>query len=87
MRGNKVIAALLLVTSPVGAQSPDAERLAAQRSAMLALSYMDGVWRGPAWTQLSTGRHEVTQTERIGPFLAGSVKVLEGRGYNEDGLC
>ena len=46
---------------------------------------MDGVWRGPAWTMLPTGKHEVTQTERIGPFLDGQVKVIEGRGYNADG--
>ena len=25
------------------------------------------------------------QTERIGPFLGGSVKVIEGRGYADDG--
>jgi len=30
-------------------------------------------------------KHNVTQTERIGPFLDGSVKVIEGRGYNADG--
>jgi len=44
---------------------------------------MDGVWRGPAWTILPSGeKHEVTQTERIGPFLDGAVKVIEGRGYD-----
>ena len=47
---------------------------------------MDGVWRGPAWTILQSGqRHDITQTERIGPFLDGSVKVIEGRGYDADG--
>ena len=25
------------------------------------------------------------QTERIGPFLDGSVRVIEGRGYAADG--
>ena len=45
-----------------------------------------GVWRGPAWTILPSGeKHAITQTERIGPFLDGSVKVLEGRGYEADG--
>jgi len=45
-----------------------------------------GVWRGPAWTILPSGqKHNITQTERIGPFLEGSIKVIEGRGYNEDG--
>jgi hypothetical protein len=47
---------------------------------------MDGVWRGPAWTILPSGqKRTVTQTERIGPFLDGSVKVIEGRGYDPDG--
>ena len=67
------------------AQAPDPGRMAAQKEAMAPLAFMDGVWRGPAWTQLRTGRHEVTQTERIGSFLDGSVKVMEGRGYNADG--
>ena len=62
------------------AQAPDPGRMAAQKEAMAPLAFIDGVWRGPAWTQLRTGRHEVTQTERIGSFLDGSVKVMEGRG-------
>ncbi|HEV7906315.1 MAG TPA: hypothetical protein VGO96_20915 [Pyrinomonadaceae bacterium] len=66
---------------------PDpATLVAAQREAMGRLALMDGVWRGAAWTILPTGeRHNITQTERIGPFLDGSVKVIEGRGYDPDG--
>lgn len=66
---------------------PDpATLIAAQRDAMKAFAGMDGVWRGPAWTILQSGqKHNITQTERIGPFLDGSIKVIEGRGYNEDG--
>jgi hypothetical protein len=66
---------------------PDtATLIAAQRQALVALAYMDGVWRGPAWTILPSGeKHTHTQTERIGPFLDGSVKVIEGRGYDADG--
>src|SRR6478672_6854315 len=30
-------------------------------------------------------KHTITQTERIGPFLDGSVKVIEGRGCEPDG--
>jgi hypothetical protein len=57
--------------------------LAAQKLALAKLAFMDGVWRGPAWTILPSGdKHDVTQTERIGPFLGGSVKVIEGRGYD-----
>src|SRR5215813_8207184 len=60
--------------------------MAAQRKALARLAFMDGVWRGPAWTILPSGeKHAVTQTERIGPFLDGSVKVIEGRGYDADG--
>jgi len=76
------------VSSSVSAQGrPDpAAMIAAQREAMVPLAYMDGVWRGPAWTIMPTGqRHNITQTERIGPFLDGSIKVFEGRGYNADG--
>ena len=84
--------ALLLMTAgvslTVSAQGrPDSAALiAAQREAMKSLAVMDGVWRGPAWTILPSGqKHNITQTERIGPFLDGSIKVVEGRGYNEDG--
>ena len=66
---------------------PDSAALIAmQRDAMKQFALMDGVWRGPAWTILPSGeKHSVTQTERIGPFLDGSIKVIEGRGYNADG--
>lgn len=72
---------------PAAAQTPPdpSALLAAQREAMTAFARMDGVWRGQAWTITRNGRHEVTQTERIGPFLGGSVRVIEGRGYNADG--
>jgi hypothetical protein len=60
--------------------------IAAQREGMAPLAYMDGVWRGKATTTLPSGEtHNITQTERIGPFLDGSVKVIEGRGYEPDG--
>lgn len=70
-----------------GQGRPDpASLIAAQREAMAPLAFMDGVWRGPAWTILPSGeKHNVTQTERIGPFLDGSVKVIEGRGYDAEG--
>jgi hypothetical protein len=60
--------------------------LPAQKEAMKALAMMDGAWRGPAWTILPSGeKHELTQTERVGPFLDGAVKVIEGKGYDADG--
>jgi len=75
----------LALASPTLAQGPPnaASLLAAERAAMAKLSFMDGVWRGPAVTTLASGKtHPVTQTERIGPFLDGAVKVMEGRGYD-----
>jgi hypothetical protein len=70
-----------------GQGRPDpAKLIAAQQEAMVKLSFMDGVWRGAAWTILPSGeKHAITQTERIGPFLDGSVKIIEGRGYDPDG--
>lgn len=79
---------LVLGAVPVRAQGPPdaAALLTAQRDAMKPLAFMDGVWRGPAWTILPNGtKHEITQTERIGPMLDGSIKVLEGRGYDSEG--
>ncbi len=70
------------------AQTPTDPRplIAEQKTALEKFARMDGVWRGPAWTILPSGeKHVITQTERIGPFLDGSIKVIEGRGYESDG--
>jgi hypothetical protein len=89
-----VLAAFCLVALAAGnpgnavAQGrPDPQAaMAAQKKALAKLAFMDGVWRGPAWTILPSGeKHNVTQTERIGPFLDGAVRVIEGRGYDESG--
>lgn len=73
-------------TLPAQGRPDPATLLKAQREALAPLAFMDGVWRGPAWTILPSGeKHSITQTERIGPFLDGSVKVIEGRGYDPDG--
>ena len=85
----KSIAALALSVSLgafAQAQHDPAAAIAAQVEAMKPLASMDGVWRGPAWTLRPDGeKRHITQTERIGPFLGGSIKVVEGRGYNPDG--
>lgn len=60
--------------------------IAAQREAMLPLAALDGIWRGTATRTLPSGETQThTQTERVGPFLDGAVKVIEGRGYGADG--
>ena len=88
-RRHMLVAALSLgIASVAPAQGrPDpAALIAAQRDAMKSFAFMDGVWRGPAWTLLPSGaKHEITQTERIGPMLDGSIKVIEGKGYEADG--
>jgi len=80
-------AASLAAALPAAAQVPPnaAARIAAQRAAMTRISYMNGMWRGPAWSITPAGRREVIQTERIGPLLDDSVKVVEGHGYLPDG--
>lgn len=82
-----ILTGIAVSTSIAFAQAPDtAAQIAAQREGMKTISFMDGVWRGPAWTVMPSGeKHNITQTERIGPFLDGSVKVIEGKGYDEDG--
>src|SRR5262245_6092410 len=90
LRPVKTVVAALLVTVALACpaqERPDpAALMAAQREAMAKLAFMDGVWRGPASTTLPSGqKHDITQTERIGPLLGGAVKVIEGRGYEPDG--
>ncbi|MCA1714618.1 MAG: DUF1579 domain-containing protein, partial [Gammaproteobacteria bacterium] len=66
---------------------PDpAALLAAQRAAMAPLSALDGTWRGTATiTRPGGATHVAPHTERIGPFLDGSIKLIEGRSYKPDG--
>jgi hypothetical protein len=81
-----VLLALLATATPALAQGYDpASRQAAQREAMAALDAMNGTWRGEAWTTTPQGKHVLTQTERVGPMLGGTVKVIEGKGYEKDG--
>lgn len=79
--------ALGLPVAPAHAQQHDPQAaIQAQREALAPLAKMDGTWRGTAWTLLRDGsRHELIQTERVGPFLDGRVRVVEGRGYEADG--
>jgi len=89
-RTTPLASALLMIVgvslvAPVQERPSPATLIEAQRDAMVRLAYMDGMWRGPAWTILSSSEnHTITQKERIGPSLDGSVKV-RGRGYDPDG--
>jgi len=63
-----------------------AELIAAQKRALTKLEFLDGQWRGEAWTMLPSGdKHTFTQTERVGPFLDASVRIIEGHGYEKNG--
>lgn len=73
------------LSAPAQTRGDPAALIAAQREAVAKLAFLDGVWRGPAWTVLPSGeKHDVTQTERVGSLLGGSVKVIEGRAYQAD---
>jgi hypothetical protein len=72
----------------VAAQQPPspATLIKAERAAMAPLKTMAGIWRGKASMTLPSGRKTtITQTERVGPFLGGSVMMMEGRGYDANG--
>lgn len=80
----------LLLAAPAAAQPPTpagpwdpAVRMAAQREAMKKLDFLDGAWRGPATASEVPG--PLVQTERVGPLLDGTVKLVEGRGYDGEG--
>ena len=83
--------------SPQGTASPSAPKgerprpppepdVAAQKRAVAAFSFLDGVWVGPGWILQPSGEKvEFTQAERIGPMLDGLTRVIEGRGYGKGG--
>src|SRR5262245_31119125 len=64
---------------------PD-DLIAAQRKALEPLQMLDGLWRGSAKVVRPDGKEaEITQTERSGSLLSGSIRLIEGRGYGADG--
>jgi len=79
-----LLAALML---PLAAHAQDSDRaaIAEQQVAMKRLSWMLGVWRGPGHGFNRSGPYQITQTERIGTFLDGTLIVVEGKGYVPDG--
>ena len=88
LRTTRLLALLsLFAMSGLAAQQRDsAALLAAQRAAMQPLAVLDGTWRGTATYHRPDGKTFVsTHTERIGPFLDGTVKVIEGRSFKPDG--
>ena len=80
--------AAVLLAVPVAAQAQMASPpngSEAQRAAISRLDMLDGEWRGEAVIHGPEGTTTLTQTERVGSMLGGSIKVIEGRGYGADG--
>lgn len=84
-----ILAALVAYGAPAHAQQggyDPAAAIRAQAAAMAPLKIFDGAWRGPATVQIGGGKTlMLTQTERVGPLLDGSVRVVEGRGHDAAG--
>jgi hypothetical protein len=70
---------------PAGAQAPNAALLAEQAKAMAALSFLDGEWAGPAEANEPKGVLRMTQTERSGTLLDGTIRLVEGRSFDKAG--
>ena len=88
MQMKQAIMAAMLAIAPLTeatAQQVDPAMITAEQGAIAKLDWMNGTWRGEAVTQGRGGAHRVTQTERIGNLLGGTVKVIEGKGFNADG--
>jgi len=83
----KALAAAFMLTAISAATAQDANpaAIAAQQAAMKKLDWMRGRWRGPAVTQTAAGERRSMQTERIGPFLDGTLMVMEGKSFRADG--
>ena len=77
-----VLAACVALALPAAAsgQTMQPAGTAEQRAAMQTLSWMDGEWVGEATVSMGPGQTSThPHTERIGPMLGGSIKVIEGR--------
>lgn len=84
------LAACLALAAPaaVSAQAVFPAGSQEQRDAMQRLAWMDGEWVGEATIFMGPGRTSThPHTERIGPMLGGSIRVIEGRSVNPDGTA
>ena len=78
--------AVIGAASPSPAQELRPAGTQEQRDAMQRLSWMDGEWTGTASVYAGPGRTSShSHTERIGPMVGGSIKVIEGRTTEADG--
>ena len=77
------ICAALMATPAVAQDARTLESLAEQREKIDAFDWADGLWRGEATYDMGGNKGSLIQVERVGDFLDGSVKIVEGRGYVE----
>ena len=80
------LAACLTLAMPAAAPAQEMypSGTAEQRQAMQTLSWMDGEWVGEATVFMGPGAGAShPHTERIGPMLGGSIKVIEGRSAGD----
>ena len=84
---SKAAAGCLIAASaaPAEAQAPNGALQAKQQAAMKALAFLDGEWAGPAEAHERTGTFKMTQTERVGTLLDGTVRLVEGRAFDGKG--
>jgi hypothetical protein len=73
------------IAAPAAAQAPNASLLETQAKAMAALSFLDGEWAGPAEAHEPGGLITMTQTERSGSLLDGTIRLVEGRSFDKAG--
>lgn len=81
------LAAQIFLAAPFAApaQPADTAALDRQRTAMQRFAAMDGAWRGKAVISTPQGPLPIIQTERSGPLLGGSIRLVEGKGYDAGG--
>ncbi|GLQ21510.1 hypothetical protein ACFFUB_10225 [Algimonas porphyrae] len=68
-------------TTPIGAPPPTSEADAHP------FEFLFGEWVGTAGGRTAAGPYEVTQTERVGPMLNGDIVVVNGTGYDDEGVA
>lgn len=86
MRPLILAAAAVLLAGQAHAQPADPTALLkAEADAMAPLAWTHGRWQGEAWSVTPAGRHEIIQTERVGPMLGGTLVVVEGKSFEKDG--
>ena len=86
LRKISYIAALVCfaLATPILAQR-ESPMSAQQAKAMAALAFLDGEWAGPAIALEPKGSIRMTQTERVGTLLGGTIRLVEGRAFDAGG--